>query len=46
MDYFSRKKSSSDEYYYINKITGKTQWGFYTYENTNKRLPIGWDFNS
>jgi hypothetical protein len=42
MDYFYRKKSSSGEYYYINKITGKTQWGFNTYFNTNKQLPRRW----
>jgi hypothetical protein len=42
VDYFSRKKSSSGEYYYINKITGTTQWGFNTYFNTKKRLPKGW----
>ena len=42
MDYFYRKKSYSGEYYYINKITGKTQWGFNTYFNTNKQLPTGW----
>jgi len=42
MDYVSRKKSYSDEYYYINKITGKTQLGFNTYFNTNKQLPRGW----
>ena len=42
MDYFSRKKSSSGKYYYINKITGETQWGFNTYFKTNKKLPKGW----
>ena len=42
MDYFYRKKSYSGEYYYINKITGKTQWGFNTYFKTNKKLPTGW----
>jgi len=42
IDYFSLKKSSSGKYYFINKITGKTQWGFDTYFHTKKRLPKGW----
>ena len=41
-DYFSSKKSSSDKYYYVNNITGKTQWGVDTHFHTKKRLPKGW----
>jgi hypothetical protein len=42
MDYFKKEISSSGEPYFRNKVTNQTQWGFYTYENTNKRLPRGW----
>ena len=42
INYFLSKKSSSGEYYFINKITGTTQWGSDTYFYTNKTLPEGW----
>jgi hypothetical protein len=42
MDYFKKEISSSGEPYFRNKITNETQWGFYTYENTNKLLPTGY----
>ena len=42
INYFSAKESSSGKYYFINKITGTTQWGSDTYFYTNKTLPEGW----
>jgi hypothetical protein len=42
MDYFKKEISSSGEPYFRNKITNETQWGFYTYENTNELLPTGY----
>jgi hypothetical protein len=48
IDYFLLKKSSSGEYYFINKVTGKSQWGSDTYFYIKKRLPKGWirlDYN-
>ena len=48
IDYFLLKKSSSGKYYFINKITRKSQWGFDTYFYIEKILPEGWirlDYN-
>jgi len=42
IDYFKKEISSSGKPYFRNKIRNETQWGFYTYENTNKRLPRGY----
>jgi|688.fasta_scaffold22382_2 hypothetical protein len=42
MDYFKKEISSSGEPYFRNKLTNQTQWGFNTYENTNKLLPRGY----
>jgi hypothetical protein len=42
IDYFKKEISSSGKPYFRNKVTNETQWGFNTYENTNKRLPKGY----
>ena len=42
INYFLSKESSSGEYYFINKITGTTQWGSHTYFYIKKTLPEGW----
>jgi hypothetical protein len=40
IDYFVPKESSSGKYYYLNTITGETQWGSKKWGS--KRLPKGW----
>ena len=48
IDYFVPKESSSGKYYYVDKTTGKSQWGSDTYFYIKKRLPKGWirlDYN-
>ena len=42
MDYFKKEISSSGKPYFRNKVTNQTQWGFNTYENTNKLLRRGY----
>jgi len=42
MDYFKKEISSSGKPYFRNKVTNQTQWGFNTYENTNKLLGRGY----
>jgi hypothetical protein len=42
MESFEQEKSSSGKYYYRNRRTGQTQWGYRTFFNTNIYLPYGW----
>jgi hypothetical protein len=42
METFEEEKSSSGEYYYRNRRTGRTQWGDRTFFNTTIQVPYGW----
>jgi hypothetical protein len=39
---FEERISSSNKSYYINTITGETQWGSKKFFNTNIQLPKGY----